>query len=160
VTWWIVALIAVVVLGGVYLVGMANRLDRLHVRTDAAWAALEAALARRAVVARAVAGLTADPTLRSAADAAEHAPRVAREDAENALTRLLSEVDRTVLPDPLAPELLDAEHRMVIARRVHGDAVRDTLAQRGRRAVRWFKLSGTAARPEYLEIAEPDLTPR
>jgi hypothetical protein len=160
VTWWLVALAGVLVLGGVYLVSTANRLDRLHVRTDAAWAALEAALARRAVVARAFAGVTADPALRAAADAAERAPRVAREDAENALTHLLAEVDRAALPDPLGPELLDAEHRLVIARRVHGDAVRDTLVQRGRRAVRWFKLAGTAPRPEYLEIAEPDLAAR
>ncbi len=36
----------------------ANRLDRLHVRTDAARAALLAALERRAVVARAIAAHT------------------------------------------------------------------------------------------------------
>ncbi|MGB3444922.1 MAG: NUDIX hydrolase, partial [Actinophytocola sp.] len=36
---------------GLWLAATANRLDRLHVRTDAAWAALDAALARRAVVA-------------------------------------------------------------------------------------------------------------
>ncbi|MGA9613912.1 MAG: exopolyphosphatase, partial [Mycobacterium sp.] len=33
----------------------ANRLDRLHVRYDLSWQALDSALARRAVVARAVA---------------------------------------------------------------------------------------------------------
>ncbi|MER6901408.1 NUDIX hydrolase, partial [Amycolatopsis sp. NPDC000740] len=49
--WLLVAAAAIVVLGGLFLVATANRLDRLHVRTDAGWAALEAALARRAVVA-------------------------------------------------------------------------------------------------------------
>ena len=157
-TWWLVALIAVLVVGGVYLVGTANRLDRLHVRTDAAWAALEAALARRAVVARAAAGVLALPRLRAVAETAESAPRVAREDAENVLTSALSDVDRSALPVELSVELDDAEHRVVIARRVYGDAVRDTLVQRRRRAVRWFKLAGMAPRPEYFEIAEPDLT--
>ncbi|MGX7829205.1 NUDIX hydrolase [Actinokineospora sp. 24-640] len=159
-TWWLIALVAVVVLMGVYLVGTANRLDRLHVRTDAAWAALEAALARRAVVARAVCGvldLEEADRLRVVAERAERAGRVGREHAENALTRVLSEVDRRALPLALAAELVDAEHRMVIARRVHGDAVRDTLVQRRRRVVRWFKLAGLAPRPEYFEMAEPDL---
>lgn len=156
-TWWLLALIAVLVVGGVYLVGTANRLDRLHVRTDAAWAALDAALARRAVVARAVAGVLSLPRLRSVAETAESAPRVDREDAENVLTSALSEVDRDALPVELSVELDDAEHRVVIARRVYGDAVRDTLVQRRRRVVRWFKLAGMAPRPEYFEIAEPDL---
>src|SRR5690606_32940002 len=72
------------------LVTTANRLDRLHIRTDAAWAALDAALARRAVVARAVASTLADAEeLRAAAYAAESAPRREREAAENRLTRLL-----------------------------------------------------------------------
>ncbi|GAA4420147.1 hypothetical protein GCM10023148_19830 [Actinokineospora soli] len=155
-TWWIVALVAVLILGGVYLVGTANRLDRLHVRTDAAWAALDATLARRAVVARAVAGVLGVVDLRAVAERAETAPRVSREDAENALTAALSEVDRTVLPKALADELADAEYRLVIARRVYGDAVRDTLVQRRRRVVRWFKLAGGAPRPDYFEIAEPE----
>ncbi|AXB41827.1 NUDIX hydrolase [Amycolatopsis albispora] len=152
----------VIVLGGLFLVATANRLDRLHVRTDAGWAALDAALARRAVVARAVAA-AGDQSgehaerLRAAAERAEAAPRSEREAEENELTRLLSEVDRSVLPPGLAEELDDAGHRVVIARRVHNDAVRDTLALRRRRKVRYFKLAGTAPQPEYFEIAEPDL---
>ncbi|MCG8919216.1 NUDIX hydrolase [Actinokineospora sp. PR83] len=150
--------LALLVVLGSWLVGTANRLDRLHVRTDAAWAALDAALARRAVVARTVAG-TLEPRagdrLRVLADRAERAPRPEREPAENALTRELAGVDRHSTPLVLAAELVDAEHRVVIAHRVHGDAVRDTLAQRRRRVVRWFKLAGTAPQPAYLEIAEP-----
>ncbi|CRK58132.1 FIG053954: Probable conserved membrane protein [Alloactinosynnema sp. L-07] len=156
----LVVVLALVVVIGVWLVGTANRLDRLHIRTDAAWAALEAALARRAVVARAVSGVLdhdrSDP-LRAVSERAERAARPDREAAENELTRHLAAVDRQSLPLTLAAELIDAEHRVVIARRVHGDAVRDTLSQRRRRFVRWFKLAGTAPEPQYLEIAEPEL---
>src|SRR5262245_23306802 len=86
----LVIVLALVVAPG--LVGTASRLDRLHVRTDAAWAALDAALARRAVVARAVsaAGLSEDQrsadTLRAVAERAEQAARIDREAAENDLT--------------------------------------------------------------------------
>ena len=156
--WLLVAAAAVVVLGGLFLVATANRLDRLHVRTDAGWAALEAALARRAVVARAVAAVLHDGAdLHAAAARAEAAARPDREAAENELTLVLARVDRSQLPVVLSEELTDAEHRVVIARRVHNDAVRDTLALRRRRKVRYFKLAGTAPLPEYFEFAEPDL---
>ncbi|NIJ11621.1 ADP-ribose pyrophosphatase YjhB (NUDIX family) [Saccharomonospora amisosensis] len=151
---------AVVVAVGLWLVATANRLDRLHVRMDAGWAALDAALARRAVVARTVAAGSLPrrqaQVVRAAAKEAESARRPERELAENELTRLLSEVDRRRLPAPLAEELSDAEQRVVIARRVYNDAVRDTLELRGRRHVRYFRLAGKAARPEYFEIAEPE----
>lgn len=153
------ALLAIVLVLGPWLLGTANRLDRLHIRTDAAWAGLDAALARRAVVARAVAatsGITCADALRSAADQAELAGREEREPAENELSRLLGELDRTRLPVGLAEELDDAEQRVVLARRVHNDAVRDTKALRRKRLVRWLRLAGTAAQPEYFEIAEPD----
>ena len=150
--------VALVVAFGLWLVATANRLDRLHVRMDAGWAALDAALARRSVVARTVAASALPPreakVLRAAA---ESAPRAERELAENELTRRLARVDRSRLPAGLAEELADAEQRVVIARRVYNDAVRDTLALRRRRRVRYFRLAGTAPRPEYFEIAEPDL---
>jgi 8-oxo-dGTP pyrophosphatase MutT (NUDIX family) len=140
-----------------WLVATANRLDRLHIRTDAAWAALEATLGRRAVVARAVAVTVNTGSLREIADHAEQASRPDREAAENELSRELAAVERVRLPLALVAELNDAEQRVVIARRVHNDAVRDTLTQRRRRTVRWLKLAGTAPQPEYFEIAEPDL---
>jgi 8-oxo-dGTP pyrophosphatase MutT (NUDIX family) len=153
-------ILGLVVLIGPWVLGMASRLDRLHVRTDAAWAALDAALARRAVVTRAVvtaAGLDPDVAtmLRNVADRAERAERAEREAAENELSSLLEDLDRSPLPPVLAAELADAEQRVVLARRVHNDAVRDTLNQRRRRFVRWLKLAGTAPQPEYFEIAEP-----
>ncbi|MEV7552145.1 NUDIX hydrolase [Amycolatopsis sp. NPDC089917] len=158
-TWvWIGGLVAaIVVLGGLFLLATANRLDRLHVRTDAGWAALDAALARRAVVARAAAVILGDEDLRGLAERAEQAKRPDREAEESELTLRLARVDRATLPSALAEELTDAEHRVVIARRVHNDAVRDTLHLRRRRKVRYFGLAGTAPLPEYFEIAEPDL---
>ncbi|WP_197321216.1 NUDIX hydrolase [Saccharomonospora sp. NB11] len=154
---------ALVMAGALWLVATANRLDRLHVRMDAGWAALDAALARRAVVARTVTATVEQgedaAALRAAADAAESAPRSEREAAENELTRRLAAIDRRALPPALTDELSDAEERVVIARRVYNDAVRDTLALRRRRRVRYFRLAGTAPRPEYFEIAEPDPAP-
>jgi 8-oxo-dGTP pyrophosphatase MutT (NUDIX family) len=152
-----------VLLGLVLLLGSlallwANRLDRLHVRTDAAAAGLRAALERRAVVARTIAAVQRSDVgeaLRAAADTAENAPPAEREAAENELTRTLAAPLR--LPTGLAAELVDAEQRMMIARRVYNDAVRDTLALRATRLVRWLRLAGTAAAPRYFEIAEEPL---
>lgn len=152
-------LILLILIAGVRLVTTANRLDRLHIRTDACWAGLDAALARRAVVARAVAAGALEgaraQALARAADRAESAQRGEREPAENELTGMLADLDRAELPPKLAAELFDAEHRVVIARRVHNDAVRDTLAVRKMRTVRYFRLAGKARAPEYFEIVEP-----
>ena len=49
----------------------------------------------------------------------------------------------------------DAEVRVLLARRFHNDAVRDTLALRERRWVRLLRLGGRAPLPSYFEIAEP-----
>ncbi|MGW6936192.1 NUDIX hydrolase [Lentzea sp. NPDC054927] len=156
-------IVLVTLLLAAWILSIANRLDRLHVRTDAAWAAVDAALARRAVVTRAL----LDPELSAAASKAESATRAERELAENELSGLLGALDRTALPAALAAELSDAEERVMLARRVHNDAVRDTLLQRRRRVVRWLRLAGTAPQPSYFEIAEPTapsaavmLTPR
>jgi 8-oxo-dGTP pyrophosphatase MutT (NUDIX family) len=132
----------------------ANRLDRLHIRTDAARAALMAALERRAVVTRAVALHLDDEGLRGAATRAEHAATDDRELQENELSGLLAGVVRTRLPLALRNELADAEQRVMIARRVYNDAVRDTRALRSRRLVRWLRMAGTAPVPAYFEIAD------
>ena len=160
---WLVVLL--VVLGSVLLLTgswaylTANRLDRLHVRYDLSWQALDGALARRAVVARAVAvdAYGREPEgrrLAALADAAERADRPAREAAENALSAALTLVDPVSLPTALVAELADAEARVLLARRFHNDAVRDTLALRERPMVRLLHLGGTAALPTYFEIAE------
>ena len=88
------------------------------------------------------------------ADTAEQASRAGREAAENELSAALGRVDPASLPAALVAELADAEARVMLARRFHNDAVRDTLALRERRPVRWLRLGGTAALPTYFEIAE------
>jgi 8-oxo-dGTP pyrophosphatase MutT (NUDIX family) len=161
--WLLIALVALLlvtlVLVGGWAFRTANRLDRLHVRYDLSWQALDAALGRRAVVARAVAvdayaGAPQGKRLAALADAAERAPRSVREAAENDLSSALAMVDPATVPVPLLAELADAEARVLLARRFHNDAVRDTLALRERGAVRLLRLGGTAAVPTYFEIAE------
>ncbi|MBS4729359.1 NUDIX domain-containing protein [Mycobacterium sp. SM1] len=159
----IVVLVAVLAAVAAWGYQTANRLDRLHVRYDLSWQALDAALARRAVVARAIAadvyggaGHTSPQGRRlvALADAAERAPRNARETAENELSGALAMIDPAALPSALVAELADAEARVLLARRFHNDAVRDTLALRERPLVRLLRLGGTAPLPTYFEIAE------
>jgi len=163
ITWILVIalalLLVVLLLVGAWAFQTANRLDRLHVRSDLSWQALDGALARRAVVARAVAvdaygGAPAGKRLAALADAAERAPRQRREAAENELSAALAMVEPSSLPHALVAELADAEARVLLARRFHNDAVRDTLALRERPAVRLLRLGGTAPLPTYFEIAE------
>jgi 8-oxo-dGTP pyrophosphatase MutT (NUDIX family) len=161
-TWLIVAITLLVValaVVGAWAFRTANRLDRLHVRYDLSWQALDGALARRAVVARAVAidaygGASEGRRLAALADAAEGASRQARESRENELSAALAIVDPASLPAGLIAEMADAEARVVLARRFHNDAVRDTLALAERPLVRLFRLGGTAALPSYFEIVE------
>ena len=182
-TAWVVVVVALLLLAVVtwICVVRAQRLDRLHRRTDAARAGLADALDRRAATVLRVADALATaprrggevPTLpavdatalagaaRDALEACRAALRVAGagldfcEAAENTLTRRLAGVDRDALPPGLAAELADVDQSVLIARRVHNDAVRDTLDLRSRRLVRWLRLAGTAPAPAYFEIAEP-----
>jgi hypothetical protein len=170
VTWWAWLLLAVALAAVVALVlqgvGRARRLDRLHRRIGAAQVGLRSALDRRADAVLRVAaasGPRAPPgrELRSAAAAALAAglDRERRETAENELTRRLANLDRGGLDPALLAELVEAEQLVVLARRVHNDAVRDTLVLRSRRMVRWLRLAGTAPVPAYFEIADPESAP-
>jgi 8-oxo-dGTP pyrophosphatase MutT (NUDIX family) len=147
-------LLAALVAFGAWVYQTANRLDRLHVRYDLSWQALDGALARRAVVARAVAAGTVGEQLAVLADSAECAPRQVREAYENELSAALATIDPASVPAGLIAELADAEARVLLARRFHNDAVRDTLALRERTMVRLLRLGGTAPLPSYFEIAE------
>jgi hypothetical protein len=167
-TWAVVALVLVVLVAvTVVCVVRARRLDRLHRRTDAARAGLADALERRGTVALRVADVLAPAdggalrtiadTALTTVDAGLRTPDASEacEASENALTRRLAGIDRDRLPPALATELVDAEQLVVLARRVHNDAVRDTLDLRSRRLVRWLRLAGTAPVPGYFEIADP-----
>jgi hypothetical protein len=153
-----VLLAVVVVLSGAYLSWTAGRLDRLHARVDAAWAALDAQLARRAAAARALAPLL---------PAAERAPLVAaaqasleaggpteerREAVENTLTRALRTVLPQLPPDADLHELAAAVTRVGLARSFYNTAVKDTRSVRRRRLPRLFRLAGHRAVPDFFEI--------
>jgi 8-oxo-dGTP pyrophosphatase MutT (NUDIX family) len=147
----------------------ANRLDRLHARAEGAASALRSALDRRCEVAHAIADTASTAgtvnaaavsaaraeALRGVADAARRAEPDEREAAENELTARLAEVDADVLPAELAAEFADAQDGVIVARRVHNDAVRDALALRGTRLARWLALTGAVRAPRYFEITEP-----
>lgn len=155
----VVVAVAVLVVLGAWAYQTANRLNRLHVRCDLSWQSLDSALARRAVVARTVAleayhGAPEGRRLAALADVAEQAPRNIRENAENELSAALALVDQATLPAEIVAELADAEARVVLARRFHNDAIRDTRALDERPLVRFLRLSGTAVVPSYFEIVE------
>lgn len=145
---------------GMWAYGNANRLDRLHVRTDLTWQALDAALARRAVVVRSLSiDLPAPDAERLTALSlrAERMDRPQRENAENQLSRALAAMDAVPVRASHHAELADADARVLIARRFHNDAVRNTRALQGRRLVRWLRLGGTAPVPQYFDISEQTL---
>lgn len=132
----------------------AQRLNRLHIRTDAALAALQAALDRRAAV---VAALV--PQAEGAAAAAEAVPleygsfdlRAAR---ERAVTAVIGE-----LGENRPPQIVDAEVRVQLAHRFYNDAVADTRALRLRPGTRLLRLGGTAPLPEFFEYSSYSPTP-
>ncbi|MFR9727308.1 hypothetical protein ACL02R_28700 [Streptomyces sp. MS19] len=158
--------VALVLFAG-YLSWTAGRLDRLHARMDAARAALDAQLLRRASIAQevATAGIfdpAASMVLYQAAHGARLAPEEQREVAENELSQALRAVlaDTTQLRvvrdapggDDTADELAAAVRRVPMARRFHNDAVRAARALRRHRMVRWFRLAGHAPFPMAFEM--------
>lgn len=143
--WWILlaVVISAVVLWAYFT---AQRLNRLHIRTDAALAALQAALDRRAAVAAALLPETRELAAGAEEMALAHGaiePRIAVErDLSAALARLGGD---------LPPQLVDAEVRVQLAHRFYNDAVADTRALRLRPLVRALRLGGTAPLPEFFE---------
>ncbi|KUJ69899.1 hypothetical protein ACZ90_07955, partial [Streptomyces albus subsp. albus] len=144
IVWIVVALIAV----GVYLSWTAGRLDRLHSRIDAARAALDAQLLRRASVTQelATSGVL-DPAASIVLYEAAHAARQAEEDQREVAESELSTALRAVFGEPAqvdavkeipggeeaATELAAAVRRVPMARRFHNDAVRAVRALRRHR---------------------------
>lgn len=141
----------------------ATRLDRMHLRYEAARAALRADLLQRSAVAvELAAGGLSDPASALVLLDAAHAAREsegAEEVAEAAwmqesdLTRALHAVE---LPgpelEPLVGELRTAARRASMARRICNDLVATTLALRKRRRVRWFRLAGRAQPPAMVDF--------
>lgn len=174
----VLALLVVITL--LYIRGLAGRLDRLHLRLEAADAALEARLGHRAALARELAvGGWLDPAsallLLDAATSAEVGGRrrsgedVAAGDevmARDAAQSDLSAALRAVLGDPeavaelqrdpeardLLADLAEAASGAVLARRFANDAVQAVLAVRRRWLVRRLHLAGHAPWPVSREM--------
>lgn len=157
----------VLVLVGLYLSWTAGRLDRLHARIDAARAAFDAQLLRRASITQelATAGVF-DPAASMVLYQAAHNARLAepeqREVAESALSQALRAVfaESTQVAavreapggEATAEELTAAVRRVPMARRFHNDAVRAARALHRHRTVRWFRLAGRAPFPLAFEM--------
>jgi hypothetical protein len=148
-----------------------TRLDRLHARVDAAQAALDAQLVRRAAALRrlvepvAGAPLTppplADPSrIEAVVDRALSAAGDKRQAAENEVGRAIGELAEhspapaagAQPPDAAAGELHEACERVVIARRFYNDAVRDTRTLRAGRMPRALHLAGHRELPQFFDI--------
>lgn len=160
---WLVFAVVIAILLTMWVTFTLTRLDRLHARVDAAQAALDAQLVRRAAALLHVAespdsGVPHE--LRHGYDAiAARAlnsalPDAERGAAENAVGRALIEL--AALPQQLQPaaeaELQEAAARVLIARRFYNDAVRDTRSLRGRRLPRLFRMAGRRPMPEFFDI--------
>lgn len=170
--WWIVAVIAAAIVVSAALLAYltAHRLDRLHIRTDLAAAALSEALLRRHTVAVAIAeglgsrdersaewirGCVGRAKHRSAGTFTPGAPQTGIEQAENDLTSALSKLPQDSLGPHLRAEAIDVGDRLEMARRFYNDAVRDTRRLREKKVVSWFRLAGSAPMPEYIELVDP-----
>ena len=161
--WIAVALLLI----GVYLSWTAGRLDRLHARIDAAKAALDAQLLRRASIAQEVATANIlDPAAAMVLYQAAHAARLAEDEQREVAESELSQALRAVFAESAqvqavheAPggqatieELAAAVRRVPMARRFHNDAVRAARAVRRHRTVRWLRLAGHAPFPLAFEM--------
>ena len=161
---WILAVAVLTLVVAGWIGFTATRLDRLHVRVDAAYASLDAALVRRcaalqhlADTARAELGDVHAGRLAAAAEAGRIATERDRPQAENAVTKAIRELAE--LSDSLPPHLdrnmqhiAEASDRVLMARRFYNDAARDTRSLRRQRVVRWLRLAGHRGVPEFFDI--------
>lgn len=154
--WWVTGAIALVVLVAAYVAWTAHRVERVHVRARSAGRALDAHLLRRAAAAAVVAEQTEFVELYAAARLALDAAEEEREAAENDLTRQLQMADLTGA-DPATRTLVASSRRVLLARQVHTDLVRDALTARRRSIVRLLRLARPYERPRYFEIVDPTL---
>jgi hypothetical protein len=156
----LVIIVALII--GWHVTWLATRVDRANVRAERTWAALDAALVRRAQRALELASMTgADPaTALLVSDAANAAlePNLSRHDRERAESYLSHVLDAVGSMLPGSSSRLEAEcARASICRRLHNDAVATALSLRRRRTVRILKLAGRAIEPRPFEMADGDM---
>lgn len=141
----LVVVVAVVALVGMWLSMTASRLNRLHIRTDAARVNLEGALQARAAVIGVLRPDLQSCVGRAGGVALRAEEMGARSDVENVLLQSLT-------PDDLRnPGFIVASTKVDLAARFYNDAVGDTLGLRSRPVVRAFRLAGSAPLPAYYE---------
>lgn len=162
---WLALAVVATLLLTMWITFTLTRLDRLHARVDAAQAALDAQLVRRAAALLHVAqssgtGLTAAQhasyegiaeTALAGAPISDEAPR---QTAENAVGRAVVELvgGGAALQPEAERELREAAARVLIARRFYNDAVRDTRSLRERRMPRLLHLAGHRDLPQFFDI--------
>lgn len=158
---WFVFAVLVAVLLTMWVTFTLTRLDRLHARVDAAQAALDAQLVRRAA---ALLHVAESPDSGAAehrrayyemvARAALDVDTAERPTAENAVGRALTDLAEREpdLGGAAAAELRETAARVQIARRFYNDAVRDTRTLRARRMPRLLHLAGRRATPDFFDI--------
>jgi hypothetical protein len=164
---WIILVVVMVLLLGLYLSWTAGRVDRLHWRVRTSHAVLDAQLLRRsgAALDLAGAGLLDPASAVLVADAASRARTIeesAREQAESELSEALGaaladpDYTRSLRSRPGADVALDelgaACRQAGHARRFHNDTVRAARRLRRKALVRWLGLAGHAPWPETVEL--------
>jgi hypothetical protein len=153
--WWVSGVVVVAAaLLTAYLIWTAHRVERVHLRSQSAERALDAHLLRRAAAAAVVAEHTEAAELYASARLALDADEDEREAAENDLTRQLQSVPLTGA-DPATQTLLMTSRRLVLARQVHTDLVRDALTARRRPLVQVLGLARRYPIPRYFDIVDP-----
>ena len=169
---WLIGAVVLTVLLTAWVIFTLTRLDRLHARVDAAQAALDAQLVRRAAALQHVVEVGAASLQRTEAYRVRPGcdrrvgygrlrPRRRPKTRSGTPSRTWPSGIRT--PRPEAGELHEACVRVNIARRFYNDAVRDTRHLRGRRMPRILHLAGHREMPRYFDIDEtlvfPDRVP-
>ncbi len=154
--WWVMGVVAAVAVLSAYLGWTAHRVERVHVRAQSAGRALDQHLLRRAAAAAVVAEQSDAAELYAAARLALDASPDEREAAENDLTRQLQAVPLAGT-DMATRALVVTSRRVVLARQVHTDLVRDALTARRRPLVRLLRMARRYPKPRYFDIVEPAL---
>ena len=163
---WLIAAVVVAILLTIWVTFTVTRLDRLHAKVDAAQAALDAQLVRRAAALLQLAEISGAHLsdgrtfeLASVAREALQSDPPDRQAVENRVGRCVASLAdvRDALPPAAVAELSEAATRVVIARRFFNDTVRDTRTLRARRMPRLLHLAGRRELPQFFDIDDSGL---
>jgi hypothetical protein len=159
---WLVFAVVVAIALSMWVTFTLTRLDRLHARVDAARAALDAQLVRRAAALLHVAEAPDTGVAPADRGRLEGVARAAlaldkpdrRQAVENAVGRAIAELaeDSSDIEPVALAEAREAAARVLVARRFYNDAVRDTRSLRSGRMPRLLRLAGRVELPEFFDI--------